>query len=48
MMASITRTTRSAMLDVINQDYLRTARAKGVPERTVMVRHALKNALIPS
>ena len=47
MMASITRTTRSAMLDVINQDYLRTARAKGVPERTVMVRHALKNALIP-
>lgn len=47
MMAAITRTTRSAMLDVINQDYLRTARAKGLKERYVMVRHALKNALIP-
>ncbi|MEW4411697.1 ABC transporter permease [Clostridium sp. AN503] len=47
MMAAITRTTRSAMLDVINQDYLRTARSKGLPEKVVMVRHALKNALIP-
>ncbi len=47
MMAAITRTTRSAMLDVINQDYLRTARAKGLKENLVMSRHALKNALIP-
>jgi len=47
MMAAITRTTRSAMLDVINQDYLRTARSKGLTEHFVMVRHALKNALIP-
>jgi peptide/nickel transport system permease protein len=35
------------MLDVIHLDYIRTARAKGLPERTVMFRHALKNALIP-
>lgn len=45
--AMLTRTTRSSMLDVIRQDYLRTARAKGVPERTVIRKHALKNALIP-
>lgn len=38
---------RSSMLDVINQDYLRTARAKGLPERQVLYRHALRNALIP-
>jgi len=38
---------RSSMLDVIHQDYLRTARAKGLPERTVIYRHALRNALIP-
>ncbi|MEJ2207482.1 MAG: ABC transporter permease [Anaerolineae bacterium] len=38
---------RSGMLDVINQDYIRTARAKGLSERLVMYRHALKNALIP-
>jgi peptide/nickel transport system permease protein len=38
---------RSGMLDVINQDYIRTARAKGLSERLVMMRHALKNALIP-
>jgi len=38
---------RSSMLDVIQQDYIRTARAKGLPERTVVMRHALKNALIP-
>lgn len=42
LMAAITRTTRSAMLDVINQDYLRTARSKGLPERLVITRHALK------
>jgi len=45
--ALITRTTRSAMLDVIRQDYMTTARAKGVPEKTVIFHHGLKNALIP-
>jgi peptide/nickel transport system permease protein len=38
---------RSSMLDVIHQDYLRTARAKGLPQRLVLYRHALRNALIP-
>jgi len=38
---------RSSMLDVIHQDYLRTARAKGLPERLVLYKHALRNALIP-
>jgi peptide/nickel transport system permease protein len=38
---------RSSMLDVIHQDYIRTARAKGLPERVVLYRHALKNAAIP-
>ena len=42
-----TRTTRSSMLDVLRQDYLRTARAKGVSERKVVYHHALRNALIP-
>ncbi len=45
--ALLTRTTRSSMLDVIRQDYLRTARAKGVPEKTIIRKHALRNALIP-
>ncbi len=45
--ALMTRTTRSSMLDVIRQDYLRTARSKGVSERKVIRKHALKNALIP-
>jgi len=45
--AVIARMTRSSMLDVISQDYIRTARAKGVRERIVVYRHALKNALIP-
>ncbi|WP_020006996.1 ABC transporter permease [Salinicoccus albus] len=45
--AIIARMTRSSMLDVIQQDYIRTARAKGVKERTVIFRHALKNAMIP-
>lgn len=45
--AMLTRTTRSSMLDVIRQDYLRTARAKGVSEKKVINKHALKNALIP-
>jgi len=46
-MAFIARITRSSMLNVINQDYIRTARAKGLPEKTVIVKHALRNALIP-
>ncbi len=45
--AVITRMTRSTMLDVIRQDYIRTARAKGVAELHVIYKHALKNALIP-
>lgn len=45
--ARIGRMTRSCVLEVLNQDYVRTARAKGVRERTVIVRHALRNALIP-
>ena len=45
--AMLTRTTRSSMLDVIRQDYLRMARAKGVPEKVVIRKHALRNALIP-
>lgn len=45
--APITRLTRSLMLDVIREDYVRTAHAKGVPERTVVYRHALRNVLIP-
>lgn len=44
---SIARTTRSAMLDVIHQDYIRTSRSRGVPERVITYRHAFKNALIP-
>ncbi|MGC9125018.1 MAG: ABC transporter permease, partial [Caldisericaceae bacterium] len=46
-MGSWMRYTRSSMLEVVHQDYLRTARAKGLPERTVIVKHALRNALIP-
>lgn len=45
--AYITRVTRSAMLDVLAEDYVRTARAKGVPWKAVVWRHALRNALIP-
>ena len=45
--ASYTRYTRASMLDVMNQDYVRTARAKGLNERTVVVRHTFRNALIP-
>ncbi|NVM18732.1 MAG: ABC transporter permease [Candidatus Lokiarchaeota archaeon] len=47
-LAGITRQTRSSMLDVMDQDYIRTARAKGVPEKKVINSHALRNALIPS
>ncbi len=46
-MASITRITRSSMLEVIRQDYIRTAKAKGVNKKAVIYKHALKNALIP-
>ncbi len=45
--ATYTRYSRASMLEVMNQDYIRTARAKGLPERTVVVRHAFRNALIP-
>lgn len=45
--AIITRMTRSSMLEVVRQDYIRTARAKGVAEKVVINKHALKNALIP-
>jgi peptide/nickel transport system permease protein len=45
--ALLTRLTRSSMLEVLNQDYVRTARAKGLANRAVLMRHALRNALIP-
>lgn len=45
--AFLSRMTRSMMLEVLNQDYIRTARAKGLHERAVIMRHALKNALLP-
>jgi peptide/nickel transport system permease protein len=46
-LATLARQTRSSMLEVIRQDYIRTARAKGVKENRVIMRHALRNALIP-
>ncbi len=46
-MASIARLTRSAMLEVMSQDYVRTGRAKGLSERAVTLRHGFRNALIP-
>ncbi|WP_127901669.1 ABC transporter permease [Solirhodobacter olei] len=45
--ASLMRHTRSAMLGVLKSDYVRTARAKGLPEKTVLVKHALRNAMVP-
>jgi len=45
--ASLARLTRSSMLEVLRQDYVRTARAKGLSERVVLSRHALKNAMLP-
>lgn len=45
--ASYTRYSRASMLEVMNQDYIRTARAKGLTERTVVMRHAFRNSLIP-
>jgi len=47
MAGTVSRLTRSSMLDVLNQDYIRTARAKGLRERSVIYTHALKNAFIP-
>jgi dipeptide transport system permease protein len=46
-LAVITRMTRSSMLEVLKQDYIRTARAKGLSEFSVIFKHALRNALIP-
>ena len=46
-MAVIARMTRSSLLDVLSLDYVRTARAKGLPERRVVIRHALRNAMLP-
>ncbi len=46
-MPAIMRLTRAGMLDVLSADYIRTARAKGAPERVVMFKHALRNAIIP-
>jgi peptide/nickel transport system permease protein/oligopeptide transport system permease protein len=46
-MAVIARMTRSSMLEVLGQDFVRTARAKGAPQRSVVFRHALRNALVP-
>ncbi len=48
LMALVARMTRSSMLDAVNQDYVRTARAKGLRERVVVLRHALRNAMIPT
>jgi peptide/nickel transport system permease protein len=46
-LAMITRVTRAAMLDILHEDYLRTARAKGLSETTVVLKHALRNASVP-
>jgi peptide/nickel transport system permease protein len=46
-LATYTRYSRASMLEVLNQDYIRTARAKGLTERTVIVRHGFRNAMIP-
>jgi peptide/nickel transport system permease protein len=45
--ATLARLTRSSMLEVLRQDYVRTARAKGLRERVVLSKHALKNAMLP-
>ena len=45
--ALISRMTRSGLLEVLGEDYIRTARAKGLSEQVVVIRHALKNTLIP-
>lgn len=46
-LAAVARVTRSSMLEVLNLDYMRTARSKGLPERRVIVHHGLRNALVP-
>jgi peptide/nickel transport system permease protein len=46
-LAMITRITRAAMLDILHEDYLRTARAKGLPEPRIVLKHALRNASVP-
>ena len=46
-MAFIARVTRSSMMEVIREDYMRTARSKGLSEQVVLVRHGLKNAILP-
>src|SRR5690606_18910290 len=45
--AYIARLSRSGMLEIMNQDYIRTARAKGLPERTIILKHALRGGLLP-
>ena len=45
--AYITRLTKSSMLDVLGEDYIRTARAKGVSSKSVLYKHALRNAILP-
>ncbi len=47
VLANVARMSRSSMLDVVRMDYIRTARAKGVPERSVIFKHALRNAMLP-
>lgn len=47
MLARYVRYMRSSLIDVLSQDYIRTARAKGLPERRVIVKHGLKNSLLP-
>lgn len=47
LMAMLARMTRSSMVEVLGEDFLRTARAKGLPETTVIAKHALRNALLP-
>jgi ABC-type dipeptide/oligopeptide/nickel transport system permease component len=46
-MAFVARVTRSAMMEIIREDYMRTARSKGLSESVVVIRHGLKNALLP-
>lgn len=48
LMGTITRLVRASMLEVLDQDYIRTARASGIPERLVMRHHALRNAMLPT
>ena len=45
--ALTSRMTRSAMIEALNSDYIEAARAKGLPERTILIKHAFRNALIP-